>query len=79
MTPILQYLAQVVGVTILTETALSYMGGGFGVSEPYPSWGNILSMSKDYLFLGQAWYPLLITAIISLSLSLIFSMAEGKE
>lgn len=40
-------LAQAIGVLILTESALSFLG--FGVPSPTPSWGNMLSSSLDFL------------------------------
>jgi len=37
-----------VGNAILSESILSYLG--FGIQEPVPSWGNMLSRAQDYLF-----------------------------
>jgi len=37
-----------VGSAILQESILSFLG--FGIQEPVPSWGNMLSHSQDYLF-----------------------------
>jgi peptide/nickel transport system permease protein len=41
------------GEAILIETSLSYLG--FGVQEPTPSWGNMVSLGKDYFFRGELW------------------------
>ncbi|MER3481889.1 MAG: peptide ABC transporter permease, partial [Meiothermus sp.] len=37
-----------VGNAILQESVLSFLG--FGIQEPVPSWGNMLSRSQEYLF-----------------------------
>lgn len=37
-----------VGSAILQESVLSFLG--FGIQEPVPSWGNMLSRSQEYLF-----------------------------
>lgn len=39
-------LAIDIGVLILTESALSYLG--FGISPPYATWGNMLSESQTF-------------------------------
>lgn len=41
------------GEVILIETSLSYLG--FGVQEPTPSWGNMVTLGKDYFFRGELW------------------------
>ncbi len=40
----LRHALQVFAFTLATETTLSYLGG-YGVAEPQPSWGNMLSLS----------------------------------
>lgn len=37
-----------VGGAILSESILSFLG--FGIQEPVPSWGNMLSHSQEYMF-----------------------------
>ena len=55
------------GEAILIETSLSYLG--FGVQEPTPSWGNMVSLGKDYFFRGDLWVstapaiPILLTIL----------------
>lgn len=51
--PILAIAGFQVGGAILTETSLSFLG--LGVPAQTPTWGNILTQSKDYLLLGQWW------------------------
>jgi peptide/nickel transport system permease protein len=48
MAPIIVYATMSVGVAILTEAALSFLG--MGVQPPSPSWGGMLSESRSYLF-----------------------------
>jgi peptide/nickel transport system permease protein len=40
---------------ILFEAGLSFLG--LGVQPPTPSWGNMLSDSRDYLLIG-IWWPI---------------------
>jgi peptide/nickel transport system permease protein len=37
-----------IGGAILSESVLSFLG--FGIQEPVPSWGNMLSRAQEYLF-----------------------------
>jgi peptide/nickel transport system permease protein len=46
--PIVVYATMSVGGAILAEAALSFLG--MGVQPPDPSWGNMLSESRSYLF-----------------------------
>jgi len=50
--PILVNATLGIGGAILTESALSFLG--LGVQPPIPSWGNILTIGKDYIHL--AWW-----------------------
>jgi len=50
--PILVSATLGVGSAILVESALSFLG--LGVQPPTPSWGNILTSGKDYIYL--AWW-----------------------
>jgi len=50
--PILVSATLGVAGAILTESALSFLG--LGVQPPSPSWGNILSIGRDYLHI--AWW-----------------------
>lgn len=46
--------------SIITEAALSFLGAG--VPAPYPSWGNILSEGKLYIF--SAWWIVVFPGIM---------------
>jgi len=42
---------------ILTEVLISFLG--LGMSEPFPSWGNMLSLAQQYRVLTSYWWMLL--------------------
>ncbi len=52
MAPVLVSAVLGVAGAVLVESALSFLG--IGVQPPTPSWGNILSLGKDYIEL--AWW-----------------------
>lgn len=58
---------------LLTESALSFLG--FGVQEPFPSWGNILNAAQDVTVLEEYWwrwiFPGLMVFITALTVNLI--------
>ncbi len=69
--PILVTATLGVAGAILTESALSFLG--LGVQPPSPSWGNILSIGRDYIHI--AWwlslYPTLAILITVLAFNLL--------
>ncbi|HCJ65922.1 MAG TPA: peptide ABC transporter permease [Elusimicrobia bacterium] len=52
LAPVLVSATLGVGSAILIESGLSFLG--LGVQPPTPSWGNILTSGKDYIYL--AWW-----------------------
>lgn len=58
---------------LLSEAGLSFLG--FGVKDPYPSWGNILSASNNIDVLEQYWwrwiFPGLAVFLTALTVNLI--------
>ena len=52
MAPVLVSAVFGIAGAILTESSLSFLG--FGVQPPTPSWGDILSQSRDYI--EFAWW-----------------------
>jgi peptide/nickel transport system permease protein len=46
--PIIVYATMMIGGAILTEAALSFLG--VGVQPPAPTWGNMLSEARSFLF-----------------------------
>jgi peptide/nickel transport system permease protein len=59
--------------SMLTETALSFIG--FGVAEPTPTWGNMLSGANNSIVLRTQWWRVLFPAVslvtVALSINLI--------
>jgi peptide/nickel transport system permease protein len=74
LTPVLISANLGIGGAILLEAGLSFLG--FGVQPPAPSWGNILTEGRLYIF--DAWwltiFPLIAILITVLSFYL---FAEG--
>ena len=56
MAPVMVSATFGIASTILIESSLSFLG--FGVQPPTPSWGDILSQSRD--FIDFAWWLTLI-------------------
>lgn len=66
------------GVSILTEASLSYLG--LGIQAPYPSWGSMLREAQIY-FLTAPWYaifPGLFITFTICSINLIGEYAREK-
>ena len=59
--------------SMLTETALSFLG--FGVSEPTPTWGNMLTGSNNSIVLREQWwrwvFPAIALVTVALSINLV--------
>jgi peptide/nickel transport system permease protein len=47
--------------SMLIESTLSFIG--FGVNEPYPTWGNMLTGSNNAIVLRQQWWRVLFPAV----------------
>lgn len=47
VTPLLILISQHIGMTILVEASISYLG--LGIRAPTPSWGNMISDGRSYL------------------------------
>jgi peptide/nickel transport system permease protein len=41
---------------VISEAALSFLG--FGIQDPTPTWGNMLSFTESYMF-AHPWLPLI--------------------
>lgn len=59
--------------SLLTESSLSYLG--FGVLEPNPTWGNMLSSSQSSQTIGTFWwrwvFPATLLSICTISINMI--------
>jgi peptide/nickel transport system permease protein len=72
--PILVSATLGVGGAVLTESALSFLG--LGVQPPTPSWGNVLSIGRDYLHI--AWWLSVFPTLAILMTVLAFNLlGEG--
>jgi peptide/nickel transport system permease protein len=72
--PILVSATLGVGGAILTESALSFLG--LGVQPPAPSWGNILTIGRDYLHIAW-WLSVFPTAAILVTVLAFNLLGEG--
>ena len=72
--PILVSATLAVGGAILTESGLSFLG--LGVQPPAPSWGNILSVGRDYMHMAW-WLSVFPTAAILLTVLAFNLLGEG--
>jgi len=57
---------------LLTEAGLSFLG--FGVREPIPSWGNMLSSAQDSMVIQFFWWRWIIPAIFVVAAALSINM-----
>jgi peptide/nickel transport system permease protein len=63
------------GESILIETSLSYLG--IGVQEPDPSWGNMVSMGKDFFFHGKIWLSTIPAIVILVTIMGLYLLSDG--
>jgi peptide/nickel transport system permease protein len=72
LAPIIIIASVLVGVAILVEAALSFLG--LGIKPPAPSWGQMLSSEGRPYMLQQPWlsvWPGLMIALVVLGLNLL--------
>lgn len=74
MAPVLVSAVFGIAGAILTESGLSFLG--FGVPPPTPSWGDILSQSRDYIEFAW-WLTVFPGAAIFLSITAYNLVGEG--
>jgi len=70
ISPLMVYSSLAIGGAILTESALSFLG--LGVQPPMPSWGQILTSGKDYIYM--AWWLSLFPGLAILVTVLAFNL-----
>jgi len=56
MAPIIVDASLALAGYVITEAALSFLG--FGIQDPTPTWGNMLSFTQSYMF-QHPWLPLI--------------------
>lgn len=73
LTPIIISATLSYATSMLTEGALSFLG--FGVAEPSPTWGNMLTGAQSSQVLGASWwrwvFPSLAICLTTVSINLI--------
>jgi len=73
ITTILVNVTLAFATCMLTESTLSFLG--FGVSEPMPSWGNMLTATTSSDVIGNYWwrwvFPALALSICSISINFV--------
>ncbi|MGC8719995.1 MAG: ABC transporter permease [Thermodesulforhabdaceae bacterium] len=74
MAPVLVAVVFGIAGAILTESGLSFLG--FGVPPPTPSWGDILSQSRDYVEFAW-WLTIFPGAAIFLTITAYNVLGEG--
>jgi peptide/nickel transport system permease protein len=65
ISPLIVQAALTVGVAIIAESALSFLG--LGIQTPQPSWGNILADGQQELLLGGWWLVVFPTIAIAVT------------
>lgn len=72
--PLLVMIPQMLGMAILIEAGLSYLG--LGVQPPAVTWGSLLLSSKDYYTLAP-WYAVTPGAVITLVAGSLMFMGDA--
>lgn len=70
LSPLITQFTLTVATSILIESALGFLGTG--VPPPTPTWGNMLSTGREYLYAGMWWlmfYPGLTIFLLVFSLN----------
>lgn len=76
MAPIIVAATLSIGSTILSESALSFLG--LGIQPPTPSWGNMLEGAQDITILLTApWYPIVPGLMILLTVVSVNFIGDG--
>ncbi len=69
ITPVIVNTAFKIGIIILMESGLSFLG--LGVNEPIPSWGSIINSGKDSLL--SAWWISLFPGLTITTMVILFN------
>lgn len=70
--PIIVHATLQIAVGIIIEAAISFVG--LGIQPPMPSWGNMLSASRNFVFSGEWWlsvFPGLFISVTVISFNLL--------
>ncbi len=71
LTPVIVAATMKVGVIVLVESTLSFLG--LGVQPPTPSWGNMIAEGKDFLMDGwwMSFFPGMAIVLLVVSFNLL--------
>jgi len=71
LTPVLVAATMKVGIIVLVESTLSFIG--LGVQPPTPSWGNMIAEGKDFLLDGwwMSFFPGMAIVFLVVSINLL--------
>jgi len=72
--PLIVYATLTVGIAIIAEAGLSYLG--LGVQPPTPSWGNMLQQGKPYIS-SNIWFTLFPGLFIFISVMCVNYLGDG--
>jgi peptide/nickel transport system permease protein len=75
LSPVIVQATLLLAIGIVIEASVSFVG--LGVQPPEPSWGNMLSDARNYLFSGEWWLSVFPGACISLSVVAINLLGDG--
>jgi peptide/nickel transport system permease protein len=69
LAPIIVNITLTVGLAIVTESVLSFLG--FGIQPPVPSWGNLLTDARSTMITQPwlTWFPGLMIVITLLAVN----------
>ncbi|MGH2559809.1 MAG: ABC transporter permease [Thermomicrobiales bacterium] len=76
LAPVIVQAAFIATWAVLLEASLSFLG--FGVRPPTPSWGQMLSMSKDFLY-RSPWYGLFPGAALTLVVLALYTLGDAAQ
>ncbi|MFB6285011.1 MAG: ABC transporter permease [Candidatus Bipolaricaulia bacterium] len=72
--PLIVYATLTVGIAIIAEAGLSYLG--LGVQPPTPSWGNMLQQGKPYIS-SHIWFTLFPGLFIFVTVMCVNYLGDG--
>ena len=75
LSPVVVQATLLLAIGIVIEASVSFVG--LGVQPPQPSWGNMLSDARNYLFSGEWWLSVFPGAAISLAVVAINLLGDG--
>jgi len=75
LSPIVVAASLIVGVNIISEAFISFLG--FGVDPTQPTWGNILANARTFIPQGNWWWPFFSVAAIVVTVLAVNFVGDG--